>query len=252
MVGKFDKGGFKAVESFFGEGSKEEGHKVIPTSFNSKPSAKHQGLGYTEAEGPRTSRASALERKISKVGRRRFRDNDVDEEEFEGCPDILEEEEEAGRTALAQAKSSSVSSTERRAQGEVLKLKLREKTISSVDDDMNNLEQLERTNPDEPRAKKQRRKKVRSRQKNIYKDRRTEKPLHLIPGQKEYAGRPLTSETRSRLHLPISKTQQDPSSQWTTMSTESSHAFMPPLKQNAKSMSKVAKKKSKSKYKNLS
>lgn len=56
----------------------------------------------------------------------------------------------------------------------------------------------------EAKAKQQRaRRKVRSRQKNVRKDTRLEKPAHLIPGQtRHYQGIPLTTETREKLHLP--------------------------------------------------
>ena len=57
----------------------------------------------------------------------------------------------------------------------------------------------------EPVEKKQKRRKVRSKQKNIRKDNRKTKPDHLIVGQKKYQGRPLTAETRARLHLPEPK-----------------------------------------------
>jgi len=52
-------------------------------------------------------------------------------------------------------------------------------------------------------GKRKKRRKVRSRQKNIYKDRRDrgEKPSHLVPGNKDYRGRPLTAETRAKLNL---------------------------------------------------
>lgn len=53
---------------------------------------------------------------------------------------------------------------------------------------------------------KKKRKKVRSRQKNIRKDNRSseEKPAHLIPGSRNYQGRPMTQETRDKLNLPPS------------------------------------------------
>lgn len=51
-----------------------------------------------------------------------------------------------------------------------------------------------------------RRRKVRSRQKNIRKDTRTmaDKPAHLIPGNPNYLGRPMTQATRERLKHPVS------------------------------------------------
>ena len=55
---------------------------------------------------------------------------------------------------------------------------------------------------------KRKRRKVRSRQKNIYKDHRSneEKPSHLIPGSKNYQGRPITEATRKRLGIPTKST----------------------------------------------
>ena len=51
--------------------------------------------------------------------------------------------------------------------------------------------------------KLKRRKKVRSRQKNIRKDNRDVKPEHLVPGSRNYKGLPLTPETRAKLNLPV-------------------------------------------------
>lgn len=50
---------------------------------------------------------------------------------------------------------------------------------------------------------KKKRKKIRSRQKNIRKDHRAEnaKPSHLIVGTNEYCGRPMTKETRQKLGI---------------------------------------------------
>lgn len=55
--------------------------------------------------------------------------------------------------------------------------------------------------------KKRKRVKTRSKQKNIRRDNRPEsaKPAHLLPGSKEYKGRPLTPETKAILHLPPTK-----------------------------------------------
>ena len=48
-------------------------------------------------------------------------------------------------------------------------------------------------------------KKIRSKQKNIRKDTRRamDKPSHLILGRSDYAGRPITPETRSKLNMPM-------------------------------------------------
>jgi hypothetical protein len=64
--------------------------------------------------------------------------------------------------------------------------------------------------------KRKRRKKIRSRQKNIYKDTRDTKPDYLLPGNKNYQGRPLTEETRSKLHTghPAKSTNETWKSNW--------------------------------------
>ena len=67
----------------------------------------------------------------------------------------------------------------------------------------------------EPPSNKSKRRKIRSRQKNIYKDNRKEKPSHLVPGQRHYQGRPLTTETRQKLNLPESVGKQKDDS-WTS------------------------------------
>lgn len=51
------------------------------------------------------------------------------------------------------------------------------------------------------KRKQRRRRKVRSKQKNIYKDKRDVKPAHLIPGNSNYQGRPLTVETQTKLSM---------------------------------------------------
>ena len=65
-------------------------------------------------------------------------------------------------------------------------------------------EQQEHNKQHQQVQKKKKRRKVRSRQKNIYKDKRSmdEKPSHLVPGSRDYAGRPMTHATRKRLNLP--------------------------------------------------
>ena len=62
------------------------------------------------------------------------------------------------------------------------------------------------------KKRKPKRRKVRSKQKNIRKDTRGmhEKPKHLRVGASNYQGRPLTDETRAKLNLAPSKTQTRP------------------------------------------
>ncbi|KAL3805703.1 hypothetical protein HJC23_005947 [Cyclotella cryptica] len=59
------------------------------------------------------------------------------------------------------------------------------------------------TNNEHEENKKYKRKKTRSRQKNIRKDKRSieEKPAHLVLGNSDYTGRPLTKATKEKLVL---------------------------------------------------
>lgn len=63
-------------------------------------------------------------------------------------------------------------------------------------------------------SQRRKRRKVRSRQKNIRKDTRSvrDKPAHLIPGTPLYHGRPLTQATRDRISRPVPSSLVTPSS----------------------------------------
>jgi hypothetical protein len=103
---------------------------------------------------------------------------------------------------------------------------------------------------EETASKKRKRRKIRSKQKNVRKDNREKKPRHLLPGY-NYQGRPLTEETRKRLGLPDPKTTRH-------VSTIPSP---PPVKDGSIKLGvedlldvkkpESSKKKRKSKYKNL-
>jgi hypothetical protein len=72
---------------------------------------------------------------------------------------------------------------------------------------------------------KRKRRKVRSRQKNIYKDNRAadKKPDHLTPGGYEYKGRPITAETRAKLAKKQGVTDDDDDSFTKNDEWKSSH-----------------------------
>ena len=67
---------------------------------------------------------------------------------------------------------------------------------------------------DSKKNQKRKRRKVRSRQKNIRKDNRATKPTHLVPGSADYRGRPLTAETRKRLNISESRRSAKLKSYW--------------------------------------
>ena len=63
-------------------------------------------------------------------------------------------------------------------------------------------------------TKKRKRPKLRSKQKNIRKDTRVNKPAHLVPGNGDYRGRPLTAETRKRLNMAESRRETKLKAYW--------------------------------------
>ena len=81
------------------------------------------------------------------------------------------------------------------------------KAEHSSNGDTNEATTAENNNDTNNKSGKKKRRKVRSRQKNIYKDTRPmeKRPKHLIPGNRSYQGRPLTDETRTRLNFPPTK-----------------------------------------------
>ena len=70
-------------------------------------------------------------------------------------------------------------------------------------------------------TKKRKRPKVRSRQKNIRKDNRSNKPSHLIPGNGDYRGRPLTAETRKKLNMSESRRETKLKAYWSNQNKSS-------------------------------
>jgi hypothetical protein len=163
--------------------------------------------------------------------------NDDDDEEEAGRTGIAHKERPAvvdtvGRTGIAHKERPVVpvvGDTVHKKSSKKLGKKEREKS-KKVDDDENKNEggdskihisssqELDATNEEETadngnndddgsKRNVKKRRKVRSKQKNIRKDTRSvqEKPKHLVPGRLIYEGRPMTAETRSKLSLPPSK-----------------------------------------------
>ena len=71
------------------------------------------------------------------------------------------------------------------------------------------------------KTKKRKRPKVRSKQKNIRKDTRVNKPAHLIPGNGDYRGRPITAETRKRLNMAESRRETKLKAYWSNQNNKS-------------------------------
>jgi hypothetical protein len=176
-----------------------------------------------------------LSKKILNVGRKRGRDNSNDDDEYEG--DGVDDhgvhdadEVDGGRTSIVKKTKPSAwkkaggkekdskpkkklgkKERERQklaAKNEVLDADanqehsaITETTASTKEKEHNDIKHSGSTKC--PITKKKRRK-VRSKQKNIYKDKRSvdEKPVHLIPGNSNFRGRPMTEATREKLNLP--------------------------------------------------
>lgn len=201
-----------------------------------------------------TTNVGLSSKRILQVGsakkRRRkqgFGEDDDDEEEEGAPPHSDNEEEESGRTAVDNKGTTSKSSAAKVVSASVAALeKLNKKKMGKKErrlqqqqqqpqfdenDEQRDREESTTNNaPDGAETKvnkssegdesaqrsKRKRRKVRSRQKNIRKDHRDVKPAHLVPGQRHYQGRPLTEETRARLNLPtIVKSPFDASTEWT-------------------------------------
>ncbi|GAX10482.1 hypothetical protein FisN_21Lh183 [Fistulifera solaris] len=226
---EINKSAFAAVDALFGreersETKQQQQKPVIDTS-------RRLGVGAK----PTAKNLDPVSSKILQVGRKRQRENEghVEESLFESVAHDDSDEEDLGRTAIdsnnkVAATSSAVipeSTTKKRKNGKKERASSkangehRSKSDSTQpanfsQDTCNSLSQIEDAEQ-EPKAStsstKRKRRKIRSKQKNIYKDQREKKPEHLIVGSKNYKGRPLTAETRAKLNLPATKSSSNPS-----------------------------------------
>jgi hypothetical protein len=237
----FDGGGFAAVDAFYGTKEEEDSSKtkgtVVPASTASSHS-RLRGVGATipsQSNNATTFSSDTLKTNLRKFGtskRTRFQD-----EEPEGNGDELEddedEDEEQGRTAIdtkspAHIALDNAPAKDVQKRSKTKKLKKEQQTVGQGKNDNqikgvslekgleksidNNLEELNRNEPSQLQVengkKPRKRRKVRSRQKNIYKDHRDVKPVHLQPGGSSY--RPLTPATKSKIGTPkIRKMKSD-------------------------------------------
>jgi hypothetical protein len=225
---EINKSAFAAVDALFGskersETKKQQKNPVIETS-------QRLGVGAKVA----TKNLDPVSSKILQVGRKRQRENEghVEESLFESVAHDDSDEEDLGRTAIDSNNKVAVTSS---AVNLVTTTKTpkkgkKERALSKANGEQglqfdsahpdNDLSQDNSLNQDadaeqEPKAgtssTKRKRRKIRSKQKNIYKDQREKKPEHLMVGSKNYKGRPLTAETRAKLNLPATETSSNPS-----------------------------------------
>ena len=276
--------GFSAVGDFLGEDDPIEQKEAAAVSTKNEKVVSHgskrRGVG---SAAPTNRQRSELTTRVLKVGQKRGRQDDGDDEDPPAVEDGDDDEEDLGRTAIASESKSAakiesvVSDAHSSAQKPKKKLgkkerqRMKEEEESKKDkaeassenppsqpellDEADISQQLEDTEPgviseDTSASKnKKKRRKIRSKQKNVRKDNREKKPSHLRLGY-NYQGRPLTEETRKRLGLPEPKSRQI-----------SSISAPPPVKDDSIKLGvedlldvkpkAPPKKKKKSKYKNL-
>lgn len=241
----FDDRGFAAVNAFFGHSgataSQSDPRANTDVSSTAALSTaahrnRRQGVGAI-ASTTETKAAAHVAKRVLQVGNKRKHDDDEEDLavhaklEYESGDD----EEDRGRTAIeskAVVASTALAVTAKKiAQGAGSKKKKKGKrerqqqvldgstpqdkvaeTVKSDDQGPNvsvALGDEHNAENSDNKGKKRKRTKVRSRQKNIYKDKREHKPEHLVPGNKEYQGRPLSEATRTKLQLPPSKAAQN-------------------------------------------
>lgn len=244
MTAEFDSSGFSAVDKFFGNGTdKAAGHeKLTGTSSTAGSRGKRRG-GVGESlksneQATKSLSSDILAKKILNVGRKRGRDNSNDDDEYEYEGDGVDDhgvhdadEVDGGRTSIVEKPKAIASKKtggkdkdskpkkklgkkerERQklaAKNEVLDADANQEHNSAIPETTASNKEKEHDgikhagSTERPSTKKKRRK-VRSKQKNIYKDKRSvdEKPVHLIPGNSNFRGRPMTEATREKLNLP--------------------------------------------------
>jgi len=247
MTAEFDSSGFSAVDKFFGNGTENAtGHKKLTGSFTADIRGKRRGgVGVNDKNnnsGTKQLSSDLLAKQILSVGRKRSRDNSNEdssgEYEGDGADDHGvhdADERDVGRTSIVEMKTTNSKKTNRKDKKIKPKKKLGKKERERQKHAVNDIEVSEadanhghhqtsgvattetptngktsdvaKHSESTERTTKRKRRKVRSRQKNIRKDNRSvdEKPAHLIPGNRNYQGRPMTQATRERLNLPPHK-----------------------------------------------
>lgn len=201
------------VSAFFGKENQEE----TTTCSVFHVTRGRQGVGSNAVK--KDLRTGTVGRILLKVGKKRNRSEEVgDDDEGESLSHENNDEDE-GRTAIAEKSAPKVLVTapfieirrpsknkkgkkERQAEMSQHPQQSEEATPMEVAVENNILEAASKA--------KHKKRKVRSRQKNIYKDTRLaqHRPSHLILGRPDYQGRPLTAETRVKLNLPPSKSSR--------------------------------------------
>lgn len=234
-MAEFDSGAFSAVDSFFGADDTTKNEATKPTTQGKTNSGRRLGVG--AAKTPKPIAAIDTTSKLLQVGRNKRKNGGDDDDEVDVLP-VEDDEEDLGRTGIATEAETSkqenmpqvvedVQPKKKKKIGKKERQKLKEQNQEETGDkETKPLEAEPEIEKEQPivRNQKRKRRKVRSRQKNIYKDNRKleDRPDTLLPGGYEYKGRPMTTATRSKLEaknlLPVHANQQQ-------QSTNDSNAF---------------------------
>jgi hypothetical protein len=292
----FEGDGFAAVDAFFGKSStpstsrKEAAAASELLQAQSEPTQqgpKRLGLGADagareEKDSKAVSASNPLTKRLLQVGTKRKLsqkrdaddyDDDNDDDQADKDDDDDDGDEEGGRTAieeraptvaLVSAAILAKEAAELKAASKKKKKGKKERQKEGADAaEVAGKDESQEATEDAPDngAPKRKRTKIRSRQKNIYKDTRAEKPSHLIPGKHNYQGRPMTLETRKRLNLPLEKessAMESWSSNWNDDQPKDAAVDTMPLavdavteEQQPSEEKKKKKKAKKSRFKNL-
>ena len=219
-MAEFDSGGLSAVSAFFGLGDKKE-RVDEPTHDASHDISRRgrQGVGSVTKQVTLSATSDSTIGRVLNVGKRK-RQRDDDDDDCSGSHeiDVEDNEDEEGRTSIAATVKPKVSTNDntsvqvqKKKKGKKERqAKALEKTVQQEQDAAEMRQGEHETMTKEEQTKQRKRRKIRSRQKNIYKDKRLaqHKPSHLILGRTEFAGRPLTAETRVKLNLAPSRSSR--------------------------------------------
>jgi hypothetical protein len=210
-MAEFDAAGFSEFDQFFGgNDAVEEKSSPLATDHTSHK-GKRGGVGAVVT----TPLKDHLSKRLLRVGSKRSRDEEDEDDEVETRDEDDGLDDEAGRTGIPAKEKKKPKYVDApphggKKLGKKERQRIQQKQESSQSTDIDVIKETstdDKKNKEEMKKTKPKRRKVRSRQKNIYKDSRSidEKPKHLVVGASNYKGRPLTEETRDKLSLPPSK-----------------------------------------------
>ena len=202
------------VSAFFGKKNQEE-----TTTCSLSPITRgRQGVGSNVAK--KDLRTGNVGRMLLNVGgKRNRRSEDEGDDDEEESLSHENNDEDVGRTEIAEKSTPKEPATApfREITPPSKKKKGKKKRQAEMSQHLQQSEEaasmdgaVENGSSEAALKAKRKKRKVRSRQKNIYKDNRLaqHKPSHLILGRPDYQGRPLTAETRVKLNLPPSRSSR--------------------------------------------